>query len=104
MPLLTKITSLWWSATESFNVQLDQRAPYEELKVEEEKITLDPTKKYVAFTFSEGDNNSYLQYRMPTMFQSPSKGKYSIGWTIAPACWGYEPKHHPLLPAELVAG
>ncbi len=37
---------------ESFNVSWTSGLPYEELKVEEEKITLDPTKKYVAFTFS----------------------------------------------------
>lgn len=91
VPLLTENYKFVVVSYESFNVSWTSGLPYEELKVEEEKITLDPTKKYVAFTFSEGDNNSYLQYRMPTMFQSPSKGKYSIGWTIAPACWDMNP-------------
>lgn len=91
VPLLTENYKFYVVSYESFNVSWTSGLPYEELGVEEEKLTLDPTKKYVTFTFTEGDNNSYLQYRMPTMFQSPSKGKYSIGWTIAPACWDMNP-------------
>lgn len=91
VPILTENYKYVIVSYESFNVSWTSGLPYEELEVEEEKLTLDPTKKYVAFTFTEGDNNSYLQFRMPTMFQSPSKGKYSIGWTIAPTCWDLNP-------------
>lgn len=52
VPLLTENYKFVVVSYESFNVSWTSGLPYEELKVEEEKITLDPTKKYVAFTFS----------------------------------------------------
>ena len=91
VPLLTENYKYVAVSYESFNVSWTSGLPREELVVEEEKLTLDPSRKYVAFTFSEGDNNSYLQYRMPAMFQSPARGEYPIGWTIAPACWDMNP-------------
>lgn len=91
VPLLTANYKYMVVSYESFNMSWTSGLPYEELGVEEETITLDPTKNYIAFTFSEGDNNSYLQFRMPSMFESDAKGEYAIGWTIAATCWETNP-------------
>lgn len=91
VPLLTENYKYMVVSYESFNLSWTSGLPYEELNVEEEPVTLDPTKNYIAFTFSEGDNNSYLQVRMPDMFESEAKGEYAIGWTIAATCWETNP-------------
>lgn len=91
VPLLTANYKYMVVSYESFNLSWTSGLPYEELGVAEETITLDPTKNYIAFTFSEGDNNSYLQFRMPSMFESDAKGEYAIGWTIAATCWETNP-------------
>lgn len=91
VPMLTSNYKYMIVSYETFNMSWTSGLPYEELKVEEEKLTLDPTKNYIAFTFTEGDNNSYLQFRMPEMFESAARGEYPIGWTIAASCWETNP-------------
>ena len=91
VPMLTANYKYMVVSYETFNMSWTSGLPYEELKVEEEKLTLDPTKNYIAFTFTEGDNNSYLQFRMPEMFESEARGEYPIGWTIAATCWETNP-------------
>ncbi len=91
VPILTGNYKYMVVSYESFNMSWTTGLPAEELPVAEEALTLEPGKKYIAFTFSEGDNNSYLQFRMPTMFESESKGRYPIGWTIAATCFETNP-------------
>ena len=91
VPILTANGKYMVVSYESFNLSWTSGLPYEELKVEEEKLTLDPNKNYIAFTFTEGDNNSYLQFRLPQMFESADKGQYPIGWTLAATCWETNP-------------
>lgn len=91
VPTLTANYKYMVVSYESFNLSWTSGLPYEELDVQEEKLTLDPTKNYVAFSFTEGDNNSYLYFRVPTMFESEAKGQYPIGWTIAATTWELNP-------------
>lgn len=77
---------------ESFNWSWTTGLPYEEMtNVQEEKITLDPTKNYVCFNFSEGDNNSYVHMQMPSMYDNTYRGQVAVGWTIAPTVWDTNP-------------
>lgn len=91
VPVMTANGKYMVVSYESFNLSWTSGLPYEELKVEEEKLTLDPTKNYIAFTFTEGDNNSYLQFRLPEQFESADKGQYPIGWALAATCWETNP-------------
>ncbi len=91
VPVLTGNYKYMIVTYESFNMSWTSGLPIETLEVEEEKLTLDPTKKYVAFTFSEGDNNSYLQFRLPSMYESKAKGEYAIGWAVAASAFETNP-------------
>jgi hypothetical protein len=91
VPVMTANYKYMVVSYESFNLSWSSGLPYEELDVEEEKLTLDPTKNYIAFSFTEGDNNSYLYFRVPAMFESEAKGEYPIGWTIAATTWELNP-------------
>ena len=92
VPLVTENYKFFLVSYESFNWSWSTGLPREEMSnVHEEKLTLDPTKNYVSFTFSEGDNNSYVHMQMPTMFESPDRGEVPIGWTMAPTVWETNP-------------
>ena len=43
-----------------------------------------PSKKYISFTMSDGDNLQYDQHRMAQLWQDPVRGTIPIGWTISP--------------------
>jgi hypothetical protein len=43
-----------------------------------------PSKKYISFTLSDGDNLQYNQHRMAQLWQDPVRGTLPIGWTISP--------------------
>ncbi len=91
VPILTSNHKYMVVSYESFNMSWTSGLPQETLDIQEEKLTLDPSKKYIAFTFTEGDNNSYLQFRLPSMFESEAKGDYPIGWTVAATCFETNP-------------
>ena len=44
-----------------------------------------PSKAYLSFTISDGDNLQYNQHRMAQLWQDPVRGTIPIGWTISPA-------------------
>ncbi len=44
--------------------------------------TPDPSKIYVSFTMSEGDNLQYIQERLLVLWQDPNRGAIPIGWPI----------------------
>lgn len=47
---------------------------------------LNKTKKYVAFTMSDGDNIPVLTgFNWPQLWNSPIRGKFPMTWTISPA-------------------
>ncbi|MGD0559092.1 MAG: hypothetical protein ABSA93_29480, partial [Streptosporangiaceae bacterium] len=46
---------------------------------------------YVAFQMSDGDNEVYMQQRMPQAWQGPDLGAVPAGWTIAPGTVDYDP-------------
>ncbi|MGN1099257.1 MAG: hypothetical protein ACI4S9_02845, partial [Christensenellales bacterium] len=65
---------------------------YETIETEEDmEIEYDDSKIYLAFSFTEGDNNSYLQFKMPELYDSEYKGEYPFSWTIAPTLWDSNP-------------
>lgn len=77
---------------ESFNWSWTTGLPAEEMSnVEEKEIVLDPTKNYVSFNFTEGDNNSYVHFQMPLMYDHADRGEVPIGWTMAPTVWDTNP-------------
>lgn len=91
IPVLTEKYKYFVVTYESFNLSWSSGLPQEELKPEQDEITLDPTKNYIAFTFTEGDNNSFQQNKMPLLYESASKGEYPIGWVISTTCWETNP-------------
>ena len=89
IPYLTENYKFFIVNYETFNWSWSTALPEAEFKPaeNEEKITLDETKNYVAFSFSEGDNNSYVSMRMPLMFDNDPReadDNYPVGWTMAP--------------------
>lgn len=89
VPYLTENYKFFVVNYETFNWSWTTALPEEEFKPseKEEKIILDESKNYIAFTFSEGDNNSYVNMRMPVIFDNDPRGEnddYPVGWTIAP--------------------
>ena len=89
IPYLTENYKFFIVNYETFNWSWSTALPQASFKPaeQEEKITLDETKNYVAFSFSEGDNNSYVSMRMPTMFDNDPReanDPYPVGWTMAP--------------------
>ena len=76
---------------ESFNWSWSTGLPDETLDTHEQEIEYDPTKIYLAFSFTEGDNNSYVHFKMPTLFDSSYRGQYPFSWTISPTVWETNP-------------
>ncbi|MBQ9358619.1 MAG: hypothetical protein IJT95_03675, partial [Abditibacteriota bacterium] len=50
------------------------------------KLTLDPTKVYVCFNISDGDNIQYVETALPgeNWWRNPYRGKVPMGWTLNP--------------------
>jgi hypothetical protein len=40
---------------------------------------------YLSLTISDGDNLQYTQHRMLHLWRDPARGRFPLGWTIAPA-------------------
>ncbi len=76
---------------ESFNWSWSTGLPYETIETNEEEIEYDPEKIYLAFSFTEGDNNSYVHFKMPTLFDSSYRGQVPFSWTISPTTWETNP-------------
>ncbi len=45
-------------------------------------IEFDPTKKYICFTETDGDNYEFIQQIFPLKFDVPGRKNYPIGWEI----------------------
>jgi|GEM_PF-1754074 len=91
VPMLTEKYKFNVVTYESFNLSWTSGLPYEPFTPEEPPVKLDKTKKYIAFSFTEGDNNSYQQWRMPLQFQNKKRGEYPIGWSMAATLWDTNP-------------
>lgn len=77
---------------ESFNWSLTRALPFETVDTGEDlDIELENDKIYLAFSFTEGDNNSYVQSTLAKHFSSESVGKYPFSWTISPASFEANP-------------
>ncbi len=60
--------------------------PFEFKQKEPRKLTLDNSKRYVAFTMSDGDNLPVITSgNWPQMWKSEARGKTPITWTISPS-------------------
>jgi len=90
-PLITQKYKYFVVTYETFNLSWTSGLPYEPFTVEEPEIELDPTKKYVSFSFTEGDNISYLTMRMPLQFESARRGEVPVGWSLTPTVWDLAP-------------
>lgn len=96
VPYLTENYKFFIVSYESFNWTWTTALPKEEFSPgkTEEKLVLDESKNYIAFTFTEGDNNSYVHFRMPQMMDNDPREEddnYPIGWTMAPTVWETNP-------------
>ncbi len=55
---------------------------------EPQRPRLDPSKVYVSFIMSDGDNLPVLTVsNFPQLWADPVRGKVPIGWTVSPAAW-----------------
>lgn len=43
-----------------------------------------PSKVYLSFTVSDGDNLQYIQHRMLRLWRDPARGTFPLGWTFSP--------------------
>ena len=67
-------------------------APPSELKQKEPDGIYVKGKKYVCFIVSDGDNLQYDFNRMRSdLWTTPSRGKFPLGWTLAPTLVKYAP-------------
>lgn len=70
---------------ESFNLSWSCGLPQVKAQSKEEKLTYDDSKVYVAFTYTEGDNNSYTHYKLPTTlhYGSSRRGSFGMTWCVS---------------------
>lgn len=70
---------------ESFNLSWSCGLPQVKAEVKEEKLTYDDSKVYIAFTYTEGDNNSYTHYKLPTPlhYGSSRRGSFAMTWCVS---------------------
>lgn len=89
---LTGLGKFFIVSYESFNWSWTRGLPEEKLETGEDMdIELEEGKIYLAFSFTEGDNNSYVHFKLPQLFDSEYTGKYPFSWTIAPTAFETNP-------------
>lgn len=70
---------------EAFNISYTSGLPpYVPEKSETVRgLTFDPSKKYICFTETDGDNYEFIQQVFPIRFDTPQRGDFPIAWEIA---------------------
>lgn len=78
---------------ESFNLSWSCGLPQVKAESKEEKLVYDDSKVYIAFTFTEGDNNSYTHYKLPTdlHYNSSRRGEFAMTWCVSYEAYDINP-------------
>ena len=76
---------------ESWNLSWTSGLPRVSAQAEEEKLTYDPEKVYVSMTFSETDNNTYTNSKLPEIYENGRRGEYPVTWALNQACVDLNP-------------
>lgn len=67
-------------------------------------ISYDPEKIYVAMTYSESDNNSYVHFKLPLVYENPLRGTETMTWAISASCVDLNPNVIKYMNATMAPG
>ena len=89
--LYNSLGKYWYVSYGTFNLSYTSGLPKERGAEKSETLVYDPSKTYVAFSFTEGDNNSYVHYRLSQEYVKPQRGTFAMTWQISQGIYDLNP-------------
>lgn len=81
----------WYVTYGTFNLSYTSGLPKERAEEKSKELVYDRTKTYVAFSFTEGDNNSYAHYRLSQEYEKPERGNFAMTWQLSQGIYDLNP-------------
>lgn len=81
----------WYVTYGTFNLSYTSGLPKERAEEKSQTLVYDEAKTYVAFSFTEGDNNSYAHYRLSQEYEKPERGSFAMTWQLSQGIYDLNP-------------
>lgn len=87
----SSLGKFWYVTFGSYNLSYTSAFKSEKVDEKTDRVKYDPKKSYVSFAFTEGDNNSYANYRMIREYTKKERGSFAMTWQLSQGIYDLNP-------------